>query len=288
MLKVENLSKMYTEGVYALKDVSFEIKEGEIVGLIGKNGAGKTTLIKMLSKALKPSEGVVYFNGVDINKKPDSLKKASFMLEPVFYPHLSAYDNLKFYLEANDLTQYADNIDPLLKLVDLYEKRNDNPKSFSFGMKQRLGLVMCLMTEPKLAVLDEPFVGLDPVGVEILIDVLKEWAAERKMSVLISSHQLAELQQICQRYLYIEGGILKDEFTSAGESVTVIEVKNPVQEDLIKSLADGARVDGLNIFIPEANSKDIGEVISFLASTNEIINVQTEKEDTLADKFKGE
>lgn len=284
MLKVNNLSKMYSNGLYGLKNVSFELKEGEIVGLIGKNGAGKTTLIKLISKALHPSEGEVYFDGIDIHAKPNSLKEASFLLEPVFYSHLSAYDNIKFYLEVNDLEEYIPNIDQILKVLDLYDRQKDNPKSFSFGMKQRLGVAMSLVAEPKLVVLDEPFVGLDPIGVDILNAVLKEWATERKMTVLISSHQLTELQQICSRFLYIEGGRLKETIENVDEAVTIIELKEPVQAGLVETVASDAVIKGNKVYLNES-SEDLAELIKFLVLDNEIVNIQSQKDESLRGIF---
>lgn len=134
------------------------------------------------------------------------------MIDPVFYPEMSVEDNLKFYLKLHGKTEYFANIEPTLKLVELWGARKRKPKGFSFGMKQRTALAIALVAEPDFLILDEPFVGLDPIGVQKLIDILKQWSSERQISMLISSHQLSELEALCDRYVYIEGGRLADMF----------------------------------------------------------------------------
>ena len=194
MLKIENLSKKFPgNDFYSLSDVSLEIEKGEIVGLIGKNGAGKSTLMKMMAKSQKPTSGKISYNGTDINSNDNGLEDFGIMIEPVFYPEMSVIDNLKFYLKLHGKKGLYPNIERTLKLVELWESRNRKPKGFSFGMKQRTALAIALVAEPDFLILDEPFVGLDPVGVQKLIDILKKWSSERQISMLISSHQLGEL-----------------------------------------------------------------------------------------------
>lgn len=213
MLSIQQLSKQFAgNDFYSLSDVTLEIKKGEIVGLVGKNGAGKSTLMKLIAKSLKPSQGTIYYKGVDIQSKHQILQDVGIMIEPVFYPDLTVEENLKFYLTLHNQEEKFINIENTLKLVELWEVRRRKPKSFSFGMKQRTALAIALVSEPEFLILDEPFVGLDPVGVQKLITILKEWATERQISMLISSHQLSELEALCDRYLYIESGRLVDQF----------------------------------------------------------------------------
>lgn len=217
MLKIEHLSKQFAgNDFYSLKDVSLEIKKGEIVGLIGKNGAGKSTLMKLIAKSQRPTEGKIFYKGVDLHSQDNLLQDFGIMIDPVFYPEMSVEDNLKFYLKLHGKTEYFSNIEPTLKLVELWEARKRKPKGFSFGMKQRTALAIALVAEPDFLILDEPFVGLDPIGVQKLIDILKQWSSERQISMLISSHQLSELEALCDRYVYIEGGRLADSFAGKG------------------------------------------------------------------------
>ena len=128
------------------------------------------------------------------------------MIEPVFYPYMTVKENLDFYLELQGKPQFKKNIDSVLELVDLAGKKNKKPETFSFGMKQRLSLAIVLVDEPDFLILDEPFVGLDPNGVQELLEILKRWVQKRNIAMIISSHQLSELESICNRFVMLENG----------------------------------------------------------------------------------
>lgn len=229
MLKVENLSKQFAgNDFYSLKEVSLELKKGEIVGLIGKNGAGKSTLMKLLAKSLRPTSGRITYKGVDINSRDNILDDFGIMIDPVFYPDMSVLDNLTFYLNLHGKQDLLPNIEKTLKLVELWEARHRKPRGFSFGMKQRTALAIAMVAEPDVLILDEPFVGLDPIGVQGLIDKLKTWSQERQISILISSHQLGELEALCERYLYIEGGELADSFVGQGGAQVILQLSDDI------------------------------------------------------------
>lgn len=203
MLNITNISKKFPGNeFYSLRDISLEIQEGEIVGLIGKNGAGKSTLMKLIAKSLKPSSGIMEYKGIDINSRDNVLDDFGIMIDPVFFPEMTVIDNLKFYLKLHNKENLYGNIETTLRLVELWDARNRKPKGFSFGMKQRTALAIALVSEPNFLILDEPFVGLDPIGVKKLINILKKWSSERQISMLISSHQLSELEELCGRYIY--------------------------------------------------------------------------------------
>ncbi|EHP0467079.1 ABC transporter ATP-binding protein, partial [Staphylococcus pseudintermedius] len=228
MLEIKKLSKKFKKNhKYSLENVNFTIKKGEIVGLIGKNGAGKTTLMKLIAKAIKPTSGEVFFNKKNILNSPNSLKDIGFMIESSLFNHLNALDHLKYFINLNGKPDHYKNIKPILELVDLWERRYENPKNFSFGMKQRLSLALCLVTNPKILILDEPFVGLDPNGVDKLIMTLKKWVLNQDTAIIISSHQLSELEEICNRFIFIENGKLKDDFTADDYNATIIKLDRP-------------------------------------------------------------
>ena len=168
MIEINGLCKSYKKKA-VLKGIDLSINEGEVIGLVGKNGAGKTTLMKCIAKQLMPTSGAVFVDSVDMLKYTSCPGNIGVLMNPVFFEHLSAYDNLKFFLKINRKTEYVSNIDDALRNVGLYEVRNQNPKEFSFGMKQRLGLAMCLIDKPAYLLLDEPFVGLDPDGLKDFI-----------------------------------------------------------------------------------------------------------------------
>ena len=287
MLKIENLSKKFPgNDFYSLSDVSLEIEKGEIVGLIGKNGAGKSTLMKMMAKSQKPTLGKISYNGTDINSNDNVLEDFGIMIEPVFYPEMSVIDNLKFYLKLHGKKELYPNIERTLKLVELWESRNRKPKGFSFGMKQRTALAIALVAEPDFLILDEPFVGLDPVGVQKLIDILKKWSSERQISMLISSHQLGELEALCNRYIYIEGGKLAESFVGKAQPSLVVHLNSKYHMCNLKDhISQGITLsDGL-LDIPISVDKEaLNDIFGVLASESLIESIEV-KENHLKEVF---
>lgn len=287
MLKIENLSKKFPgNDFYSLSDVSLEIEKGEIVGLIGKNGAGKSTLMKMMAKSQKPTSGKISYNGTDINSNDNVLEDFGIMIEPVFYPEMSVIDNLKFYLKLHGKKELYPNIERTLKLVELWESRNRKPKGFSFGMKQRTALAIALVAEPDFLILDEPFVGLDPVGVQKLIDILKKWSSERQISMLISSHQLGELEALCNRYIYIEGGKLAESFIGKAQPSLVVHLNSKYHMCNLKDyISQGITLsDGL-LDIPISVDKEaLNDIFGVIASESLIESIEV-KENHLKEVF---
>lgn len=287
MLKIENLSKKFIgNDFYSLQDVSMEINKGEIVGLIGKNGAGKSTLMKMMAKSLKPTSGVITYNGVDINSRDNVLTDFGIMIDPVFYPEMSVVDNLKFYLKLHGKEELYPNIETTLKLVELWDARHRKPKGFSFGMKQRTALAIAMVAEPDFLILDEPFVGLDPIGVQKLIDILKQWSSERQISMLISSHQLGELEALCSRYVYIEGGKLADAFEGAEHPSLVIHLDQTKNIDAIKPLLTEtiSLTDNLLDISTGTDSELLNKVFAVLGQEDLIAEIEV-KENHLKEIF---
>lgn len=290
MLSVTALNKKYTDAAdYALKNVSFTMKKGEIVGLIGKNGAGKTTLMKMLVKTLKPTSGTILLNGVNIYEQDWQLADVGILIEPAYYAQLTALENLNFYLAVNQKEEYKKNIETILRLVDLWENRDQKPNSFSFGMKQRLSLAMSLVTEPEFAIMDEPFVGLDPLGVASLIHVLKDWVKEKNMTVLISSHQLSELEELCERFLYINQGELSHSFdrTELMQTNLLIHTQHKLDEAQIVEAFGLVPINEKTLNVP-GDHQQINEVMSYLANNPLIASIETAPNEQLKKYFTGE
>lgn len=287
MLKIENLSKQFKgNDFYSLQDVSMEINKGEIVGLIGKNGAGKSTLMKMMAKSLKPTSGCITYNGVDINSRDNILTDFGIMIDPVFYPEMSVIDNLKFYLKLHGKEELYPNIESTLKLVELWNARNRKPKGFSFGMKQRTALAIAMVAEPDFLILDEPFVGLDPIGVQKLIDILKKWSSERQISMLISSHQLGELEALCSRYIYIEGGKLADEFEGTEHPSVVVHLDETKNTEALKPFLNDAvnLTDNLLDISTGTTSEVLNKVFKVLGEQELISKIEV-KENHLKEIF---
>ena len=287
MLTIHNLSKKFAgNDFYSLKNVNLEINKGEIVGLIGKNGAGKSTLMKLIAKSLKPTEGEIYYNEVELSSKDCLLQDVGIMIDPVFYPEMTVEDNLKFYLRLHNKKELFTNIESTLRLVELWEVRKRKPKNFSFGMKQRTALAIALVAEPNFLILDEPFVGLDPIGVQKLIAILKEWASQRKISMLISSHQLSELESLCDRYVYIESGCLADEFSKPSGRDVLIELIDDENISILESyLSDTVYIENQYLVISSQCSRgELNKVLQFLGEKQMISSISM-KENQLKDIF---
>lgn len=287
MLTIHNLSKKFAgNDFYSLRNVNLEINKGEIVGLIGKNGAGKSTLMKLIAKSLKPTEGEIYYNEVELSSKDCLLQDVGIMIDPVFYPEMTVEDNLKFYLRLHNKKELYKNIELTLRLVELWEVRKRKPKNFSFGMKQRTALAIALVAEPNFLILDEPFVGLDPIGVQKLILILKEWASQRKISMLISSHQLSELESLCDRYVYIESGCLADEFSKPSGRDVLIELIDDENILILESyLSDTVYIENQYLVISSQCSRgELNKVLQFLGEKQMISSISM-KENQLKDIF---
>ncbi|MDU2353102.1 MAG: ABC transporter ATP-binding protein [Anaerococcus sp.] len=281
LLEVNHLSKKYkTNDFYSLDDVSFELEKGEILGLIGRNGAGKSTLLKLISKSIKPTNGDVLYLGESLYDKDNRLDDFGILIETVFYPDLTVVENLDFYLDIHNKTQYKENIEPTLELLDLWKRRDDYPSRFSYGMKQRLALSMALVAEPEILLLDEPFVGLDPTGVNKLINILKEWSEDRKVSMIVSSHQLGELETLCNRFIYINQGKLSQSFNNEKNKKLIIKLKKSKQ---IKNLDDSAIKildEGKALEIDKSiNIDKLNGLLAELASSNYILDISEKADD---------
>ena len=284
IIEVKGLGKKYKgNAFYSLEKATFTIEEGDIIGLVGKNGSGKSTLLKILAKSQNPTEGNVFFNGRDIFKEDNILKDFGIMIEPVFFPQISVEENLKLYLKIHKKEQYQDNIEKILKLVGLWEAKDRKPIDFSFGMKQRTALALALVTEPQFVLLDEPFVGLDPIGVKNLLEILKQWSKVNKTSMIISSHQLAELEDLCTRYLFIESGIIDDKISTEQNSI-IIELNeifrdedNHLIENLVKKYS--LKYSENNIEIDNSvNNEALNSILEQLAVAKLINNVLSKKD----------
>ena len=255
MLEVKDLFKKFkNDDRMILENINLTVNSGEIVGLLGKNGAGKTTLMKIIAKTKRPTSGQIMIDGKDIFQHDGLLQDVGIMIDTVYFDHLSAEQNLKYFLQVNQQTQYLKNIDQILELVGLRHTKNKKAKDFSFGMKQRLSLAMCLLIEPKLAIMDEPFVGLDPNGVKTLIEALKKWVKNRKISLLISSHQLNELEEVCDRFVILKNGHLRAINLNKMNGLKIIVDRNITEEDAEKLKYDYSiveRIEGDSIFIKE-------------------------------------
>ncbi|HLR18947.1 MAG TPA: ABC transporter ATP-binding protein [Staphylococcus sp.] len=283
MLKIDNLFKRFKgSDINVIDGVSLTINKGEIIGLIGKNGAGKTTLMKIIAKTKKPTSGSISLNGVDIFNHNNILKNVGIMIDTVYFKHFSAKKNLVYYLKVNNKECYLNNIDNMLELVGLAQTKNKKVKDFSFGMKQRLSLAMCLLDEPELAIMDEPFVGLDPNGVKTLISALRSWVAEKNIALLISSHQLNELAEVCDQFVIIKNGKLHH-IDYNREHILKIIIQEPIstkhKRELLAIYKTITNISTHEISI-ESNSSEYNDIMKYIVTHYTLVNTVNEQ-DTL-------
>ncbi|WP_379133005.1 ABC transporter ATP-binding protein [Paenibacillus sp. sgz500958] len=211
ILRTRNLTKCY-KGKEVVSGVNMNIRQGEIYGFLGPNGAGKTTVMKMITNLVKPTAGEIEFCGEKMhNRSYEMLKRMGCIIEyPVFYDRLSARENL--ILHGEYLGYYDKKaIDEAMGLVNLTNVDNKPVHQFSLGMKQRLGIARAIMTKPELLILDEPINGLDPVGIKEVRELFRMLSREYGMTLLVSSHILAEIEQIADTIGVIREGVLAEE-----------------------------------------------------------------------------
>jgi ABC-2 type transport system ATP-binding protein len=240
IMTTQNLTKKYGEKA-AAKDINIHIREGEIYGLIGRNGAGKTTIMRMLSGLSNPTEGSFSLFGKTGKDALKEMKNVGVLIEhPGLYPNMTAYENLRLKAIAMgcDNKKY---IDEVLELIGLTDARDKKSKSFSLGMRQRLGIGLALIGDPKIIILDEPINGLDPQGIVEVRKMLEKLRDEKKITIMISSHILDELGKLADSYGIIHEGNLVDEFTvdelhkRCGRYISVNTDDNSAAAEVIKS-----------------------------------------------------
>ena len=207
LLEVKNLNKYFID-FHAVRDLNFKVEKGDIYGFLGPNGAGKSTSLRMILGLIYPSSGEIFFKGEKITKYDRKyLSQIGALIErPDFYENLSAYNNLKIFARLAQLKDKETRIETVLKEVDLWDRRKSRVKSFSQGMKQRLGIAQALLHEPELIILDEPSNGLDPKGQADMRELIYRISSELQITVIISSHILSEIELIANKMLIINKG----------------------------------------------------------------------------------
>ncbi|MBO9129029.1 ABC transporter ATP-binding protein [Bacillus sp. 165] len=212
ILKAEGITKKIGDKTI-VKTLSFHMKRGEILGLLGPNGAGKTTTMRMMTGLISITDGDVLVEGKSIQTDfKRAISKIGVIVEnPSFYPFLSGYDNLKYYARMNKgITKGR--IDEIVELLGLEHAIRKKTKTYSLGMRQRLGIAQALLHKPSILILDEPTNGLDPAGIREMRDYLKDIARQEGTAILVSSHLLAEIELMCDRAVIIQNGVFVKEY----------------------------------------------------------------------------
>ena len=207
VIEVKELTKQFNS-LTAVDHLSFSVQEGDVYGFLGQNGAGKSTTIRMLLTLVQPTGGSIELFGLNLQShRHEILKQVGAMIEkPDVYKYLSGYDNLKLFAKLSGIKPTNDLLMQHLDKVGLADRAKDKVKTYSQGMKQRLGIAISLVHDPKLIILDEPTNGLDPQGIADIRNLILHLRKEREKTLLISSHLLGEIEQVATKVLIIDKG----------------------------------------------------------------------------------
>ena len=282
LLEVNDLSKTFGK-FEAVKNLQFTVNEGDVYGFLGQNGAGKSTTLRMLLKLIKPTTGQIFFSGKRITAGDNSLlRETGAVIErPDLYKFLSAYNNLYIFAKMSGIKVTKQLLMDQLTMVGLAERAHDNVKTFSQGMKQRLGIAIALVHQPKLIILDEPTNGLDPQGIADMRNLILRLSKEMGKTIIVSSHLLSEIEVIANRMIIINRGKkivegnVADLLDPANTIVEINTTNNNEAVTLLQSTKLSSTIEqNKNNIKVKMNKSDVPELVTFLTQKNiEILSV---------------
>jgi ABC-2 type transport system ATP-binding protein len=293
-VQIRNLTKTIKHKTI-VDNLSFDIPKGEVFGFLGPNGAGKTTTIRMIVGLISRTDGQVIVNGIDTKRNfREAMTHIGAIVEnPEMYKYLTGYQNLKHFAKmSRNVTDKR--IDEVVRRVGLENRIHEKVKTYSLGMRQRLGLAQALLRNPSVLILDEPTNGLDPAGIRELRDYLRTLAKDEGIAVVVSSHLLSEMELMCDRIAVIQAGKLISvktiqEMMQNAESgeVTSLEVDNP--EDALTFIHGKfpemvAERSGLNIEVSAAHH-EIPDIVEGLVRAGIKLYAVGTRTKTLEDTF---
>jgi ABC-2 type transport system ATP-binding protein len=292
ILTTENLTKTYGNHKAADK-INIHIKKGEVYGLIGRNGAGKTTILKMICGLSTPTSGSFTFMGKNGLKLRENKKDIGSLIEtPGLFPKMSAFQNVKLKCLSLGIKD-DDYVNSLLEKVGLSNVGKKNVQNFSLGMKQRLGIAIALVGDPKFIVLDEPINGLDPQGIAEMRQIIHKLSKESGLTIIVSSHILEELVKIADSFAIINDGKLLDEFSAAeltrrcSTRIATLKTSSSVKTRKIlfdMKITDCEVIDAQNIRI-NSNIADTSKVVEKLVKSDIAVYEFSFKQMTLEEYY---
>ncbi len=279
-----------------LKDVTLAVKQGDIFGYLGPNGAGKTTTIRIILGLMTATSGKVSLLGQDV--QVDKVRqKIGFVLEADgLYDNLTAYDNLLYYAKLYDIAQPSQKVNEVLKLVGLAERSKDKVGTYSKGMRQRLALARAMAPDPEVLVLDEPTAGVDPTGQIEIRQLMLDMVHKEHKTILLSSHNLDEVQRICNRIALIHKGQIRlygelEQFKrEMGQGGVVIETAETVPQATLAELQNLPEVsirdqkDGV-LILNVGKTVDVSTIITLFATRGVKIEQVKKQEASLEDMY---
>ena len=265
LLQLKNVSKTI-RGKKIIDGLSFDVRAGEVFGFLGPNGAGKTTTIRMIVGHMGISSGDIIVCGVNVKENFEKAARhiGAIVENPELYKFLTGYQNLQQYARmSKGVTKRK--IDEVIELVGLKSRIHDKVRTYSLGMRQRLGLAQSLLHDPKLLILDEPTNGLDPAGIREIRDYLRRRTKEKGLAVIVSSHLLSEMEIMCDRIAIIQNGTLRDiqhvhepaadekkrYFLQADDRDALLRHASAFGERSIEQVKDGIELSLLKEEVPE-------------------------------------
>jgi len=292
VIKVQGLSKNFG-ALKAVDQLSFEVAAGQVYGFLGQNGSGKSTTIRMLLSLIHPSQGHIEIFGQSLTDHRSAiLEQVGAVIErPDLYPYLTAQEHLTLFAKLRKQKITASKIEATLAQVGLLARANDKVQTYSLGMKQRLGIGIALLHDPKLIILDEPTNGLDPQGIADIRQLIKSLSKEEGKTVLVSSHLLSEIEQIASHILIIHQGKKMAEGPTSSlldPNKTIVQIKTLDDHDAKQKLMGSPyrahlleRNEGLYLRIPKL---EIPGLNAYLVASN-IDLVSLEAKNSLEDYF---
>ena len=292
VIKVKALSKSFG-ALKAVDQLSFEVEAGQVYGFLGQNGSGKSTTIRMLLSLIHPSEGHIEMFGQSLTEHRSAiLEQVGAVIErPDLYPYLTAQEHLTLFAKLRKQKITPAKIEATLVQVGLLARANDKVQTYSLGMKQRLGIGIALLHDPKLIILDEPTNGLDPQGIADIRQLIKSLSKEEGKTVLVSSHLLSEIEQIASHILIIHQGKKMAEGPTSSlldPNKTIVQIKTLDDVDAKQKLVESPyrshlmdRSEGLYLSIPKL---EIPALNTFLVASN-ISLLSLEAKNSLEDYF---
>lgn len=299
IIKIKNVTKRFKDKI-VLDNISFEVEEGEVFGFIGPNGAGKSTLINIISTTLEKEKGKIIVDEYDIDK--DSIKAKSIIgivpQEIALIEELNAYDNLEFFGALYGLKGRVlkERVNEALSIVGLSERKREKVKKFSGGMKRRLNIAAAIMHNPKILIMDEPTVGIDPQSRNYIFDFIRKINREKKVTVLYTSHYMEEIEELCSKIFIMDLGKevaygTKDEIKDLLMKSKKIKLKVPnIKVESLMNLNKISTIKNIenrnNQLILTVNKEFVlGKLIEVLEKNNEVIEQISYEEVKLEDVF---
>lgn len=285
-LRIDNLSKFYGK-ITAVNKLSFSVPKESVFGLLGPNGSGKTTTLGMILDVIEKDEGTFEW---EFEHQGNVRKRIGAILEsPNFYPYLSATKNLQLICKIKEIDETV--IDPILKQVGLFDRKDDAFKGYSLGMKQRLAIASALLADPEVLILDEPTNGLDPKGIVDIRKLIREIASEGR-TIILASHLLDEVQKVCSHFCVLNKGSLvysgEVEALSQQKNRFLLQSKQPkkLEQSLSESqLIEKWEIDDAFIAIELLENATIEDVLKELANKDLFLSHVSQQTFNLEKKF---